>query len=88
MTDTDASEVVLRALHQVAPEAVLADVDPDETLRETLDLDSIDFLNFVVGIHELTGLDVPERDYAKLTTLHACVRYLCDAPGWARGGAG
>ncbi len=60
----------------VAPEADLDSVGPDETLQKALDLDSIDFLNFVTGLHERTGLEIPERDYPELSTVDGCVRYL------------
>jgi acyl carrier protein len=79
MTEDAARDVIRRILHEVAPEADLIDVDPDETLRETLDLDSIDFLHFVVGLNEETGVEIPERDYSKLSTLADCVRYLTAA---------
>jgi acyl carrier protein len=67
---------VLRVLGEVAPEADLAAVRPDIPLRDQLDLDSMDILNFAVGLHEALGVDVPEADYGKLATLDACVAYL------------
>jgi hypothetical protein len=41
----------------------------------------MDFLNFVVGLHEGTGIDVPESDYARLATLDGCVAYLAETGG-------
>jgi acyl carrier protein len=76
MTEDEAVELVRTVLHEVAPEADLADVGMDEALQEALDLDSIDFLNFAEGIHERTGLEIPERDYPRLSTLKGCVAYL------------
>lgn len=76
MNDDQAREAIRRVLHQVAPEADLGTVRPDETLQEALDLDSLDFLNFVVGLHQATGLDIPEREYPQLSTLEGCVAYL------------
>ena len=49
---------------------------PGETLQEALDLDSIDFLNLVVGLTESTGIEIPERDYPQLSTLDGAVAYL------------
>lgn len=74
-------ESALRVLGGIAPEADLAALDPRAPLRETLDLDSMDFLNFVIGLLEETGIDVPESDYGRLSTLDACIDYLA-----ARGG--
>ncbi len=76
MTRDEARELLGRVLHQIAPEADLAEVGPDETLQEALDLDSIDFLNLVAGLAEATGLPMPERDYALLSTVEGCVSYL------------
>jgi len=69
-------QAVFEALSAVAPEADLANLNPEAGLRETLDLDSMDFLNFLVALHKSLGTDVPERDYAKLATLESCVEYL------------
>jgi acyl carrier protein len=68
--------VVLTALSDVAPELDPATLDPKRDLRDQLDLDSMDFLNFVVGLHKALGIDIPEADYRKLGTLEACVAYL------------
>ena len=76
MNDDVARQLIQTVLHQVAPEADLDAVGTDETLQEALDLDSLDFLNFVVGLHQATGVDVPERDYPQLATMEGCVAYL------------
>ena len=76
MTDDDARDLIRTVLGEVAPEADLDSVGPDETMQEALDLDSIDFLNFVTGVHERTGLEIPERDYPELSTVAGCVHYL------------
>ena len=76
MTDDEARQLIRSTLRQVAPEADLDQVGPGETLQEALDLDSMDFLNVVVGLHEATGLEIPERDYPQLSTLDGAVAYL------------
>ncbi|HLN42160.1 MAG TPA: acyl carrier protein [Acidimicrobiales bacterium] len=81
MTDDDARDLIRTVLGEVAPEADLDSVGPDETMQEALDLDSIDFLNFVTGLHERTGLEIPERDYPELSTVEGCVRYLTTSGG-------
>lgn len=72
----DARTAVIASLSSVAPEADLEHLAPDADLRDELDLDSMDFLNFVVGVHDRTGVEVPERDYAQLLSLEACIRYV------------
>ena len=67
---------VLAALGEVAPEAELDRLAPGAELREALDLDSIDFLRFVQRVAAATGVEVPESDYAQLSTLEGVVAYL------------
>ncbi|HEY3450644.1 MAG TPA: acyl carrier protein [Myxococcales bacterium] len=67
---------VIRILGSIAPEADLSQVDPDADLRETIDLDSMDLLNFATRIREQLGVDVPEADELRLVTLRGCVDYL------------
>lgn len=76
MTMDQIKDLVLRAIGEIAPEADVDDIDPDEELREQLDIDSMDFLNIVTAIHEETGLDIPEADYPKMASLNQCVAYL------------
>lgn len=84
MTRDEIRTAVLAVLRDVAPEIDPTTLDPHAPLRETLDLDSVDFMNAMVGLHAALGVDVPEADYAKLATLDACVEYLaarCDEAG-------
>ena len=76
MTTDQMKDLVLRAIGDIAPEADLDDIDPDEELREQLDIDSMDFLNIVTAIHEETGVDIPEADYPKLESLNKSIAYL------------
>jgi acyl carrier protein len=87
VTASELKQAALLVLGGIAPEADLERLDPGADLRETLDLDSMDFLNFVVGLHEATGVEVPESDYALLSTLGGCVEYLAARSGVARRGA-
>jgi acyl carrier protein len=81
MTESELRRVVLEVLGEVAPEADLERLDPAADLRDELEIDSIDFLNFVIGVHERTGVDIPEADYGKLSSLDACVAYLLSRTG-------
>ena len=72
----DSRTAVITSLAAIAPEVDFEALDPDADLRDELDLDSMDFLNFVIGLHDRIGIEVPERDYPQLLTLDMCVRYL------------
>ena len=76
MTTSDIREAVLRALTKVAPEARGVAIAGGAPLRDELDLDSMDMLNFVIGLHTALGVDIPEADYAQLATLDGAVAYL------------
>lgn len=76
MTSTEIRDVVLRVLHAIAPEADAASIAPDVNMRDQVDLDSIDFLHFILGLDEALGVAVPEGDYPQLATLDGCIAYL------------
>jgi acyl carrier protein len=76
-------ETVLRALRTVAPEVDPTLLDPKVDWRDQLDLDSVDLLNFLVRVHEALGIDIPEEDYPKLSSLERCVEYLAARAGKA-----
>jgi acyl carrier protein len=67
---------VLEVLARIAPELDPAELAPEANLRDQLDVDSMDFLNFVIGLHKAFGVEVPETDYRRLLTLDDCVAYL------------
>jgi acyl carrier protein len=67
---------ICEILGSIAPEADFSTLSSSEDLREALDLDSMDFLNFVIALHERTGVDIPEADYPKLRTLDGAIAYL------------
>ena len=83
MSPDEIRSTVLDVLGSVAPEGDYARLRADRPLRDQLDIDSYDFLNVIVRLHEQLGVEIPEADYAKLVTLDATVDYLA-----ARLGAG
>lgn len=76
MTREELGAVVLRELGEIAPEADLAALDPKADLRERLDIDSLDFLNFIIRLHKTLKVDIPETDYRRLLTLEGALDYL------------
>lgn len=67
---------IMSVLTKIAPEVDPDDIDDDVLLREQVDLDSMDWLNFLVGIHNRLDVDIPESDYAQLRTLADVVEYV------------
>lgn len=69
-------DIIFDALGAIAPEVEPAMIASDRPLREQIDIDSFDFLNFIIRLHETLGIDIPEKDYAELMTLNSAVEYL------------
>jgi acyl carrier protein len=76
MNEQQSRTLAADVLAGIAPEADLATVGDTEDLREALDLDSMDFLNFVIGLSEKTGRKIPEVDNPKLYTMKGLIAYL------------
>lgn len=76
MTDADLMEIVTRTLFSVAPDLEGEPIDPERTFREQFEIDSMDFLNFVIGLNKLTGLEIPEAHYRQIDTAAGAVEYL------------
>jgi acyl carrier protein len=75
---TDIQGTILRLLGDIAPEADLASLRSDLNLRDQLDIDSMDFLNFVISLHKTFEIAIPETDYPRLSTLEGCVAYVAE----------
>jgi acyl carrier protein len=78
MTSDELQESVLGILSELAPEVDVHALKTDLRLRDQVDLDSLDFLNFLIGIDEQLGVDIPESDYAKLASLESIYSYLLE----------
>jgi len=76
MTDDEIRAIVFQTLKTIAPELEESDLQPDRLLRDQVDLDSMDWLNFLVALHQRLKVEIPEADYRKLTTLNTVVAYL------------
>ena len=76
MNDTEIRTRVLGIIKSVAPELEESELQADRPLRDQIDLDSMDWLNVLVALHEKLRVDIPEADYGKLVTLDNLVAYL------------
>ncbi len=81
MTTDELKAAVLTALTDVAPEADAASVRFDLDLRDQVDMDSMDSLNFLIAVHQQLSVDIPEADWAHLHTLGELVDYLAERVG-------
>ncbi len=76
MNDVQIRTAVLAAIKSIAPELEESELRADRPLRDQIDLDSMDWLNVLVAVHDKLGVDIPEADYGKLVTLNDLLAYL------------
>jgi acyl carrier protein len=76
MTDAELMDIVKQTLFAVAPDLEGETVEPEATFRDQFEIDSMDFLNFVIGLNKRTGLEIPEADYPRLQSPADAVGYL------------
>ncbi len=76
LNEAELKQAIRRLLSEIAPEVDVAALDPVKDLREQIDIDSVDFLNFVIRLHNEFGVEIPDADVAKLVTLDGCAGYL------------
>lgn len=78
MHKTELFNRVFTILKSIAPEIEPAELDTGAPLRDQIDLDSMDYLNFIIGMHEKLKVEIPESDYQRLVSLDDIVSYLLE----------
>ena len=81
MYEEEIRAAVLATLKTIAPELQASEIQIDRPLRNQIDLDSMDWLNFLIGLHQRLKVDIPESDYGKLGTFDGIVNYLAGKLG-------
>jgi acyl carrier protein len=76
MTPDQAEDAITEALGQVTPGIDIGSLPADADLRDSLELDSLDFLRFVEILSERTGERIDEDDYPQLATMASAVKFL------------
>jgi acyl carrier protein len=76
MSQEELRQIILRHLRAIAPEADVSTLRPHDDIRETLEVDSFDFLNFLIAINTELGISIPEQDYGQVNTVDRLTRYL------------
>ena len=76
MNRTALEDQILQELLDVVPEVDAAKLDPKVSFRDQFDMDSIDFLNFVLRLEKQVGIKIPDVDYPRLSSLDGCLSYL------------
>jgi len=76
MTKEGIAQAIIDIIKDIVPDEDCSNIDPAVALRDQLELDSMDFLDIVMELRKLYGVEVPEADYGELATLDSCVAYL------------
>ncbi len=67
---------IVTLLGEIAPEADLTHLNPETAFRDQFEMDSVDFLNFVLGLEQRFQVKIDEVDYPKFATLSGCLAQL------------
>ena len=81
MTKDELRAKVVDLMGRIAPDEDLGALDPETNIREALDIDSMDFLNFVIALRDELGVSIAESEYPKISTLRGCVECLASRLG-------
>ena len=76
MTRDEVRQAIVDILGDIAPDEDMGSLKDDVTLREQMDLDSMDFLDIVMELRKRFNVEVPESDYQELVSVASCIQYL------------
>jgi acyl carrier protein len=69
-------QTIVVLLQQIAPDTTPSTLKLEENVRETLNIDSFDFLQFIIALNEKIGVEIPEEDYGKINTIQNAIEYI------------
>lgn len=76
MTAEEIQQALVQRLKTIAPDTEPATLKPDDNIRQSLGIDSFDYLQFIVALDEQFGIQTPEEDYGKIQTLQELINYI------------
>ena len=76
MTRDEVRQAIIDILGDIAPDEDMSSLKDDISLREQMDLDSMDFLDIVMELRKRFNIEVPENDYQELVSMASCIHYL------------
>ncbi len=81
MDENTLSQQIIDSLTKVAPDIDRNALAPEINFRDQFEVDSVDFLGFVLDLEKRIGIKIPEIDYPKLSSMKGCLSYLQPLPG-------
>jgi acyl carrier protein len=76
MTQEQITRAIIDQILEIAPDIEEGDIVPDKNIQRSLEIDSFDFLKILTALNDILGVEVPERDYAKVDTLEHMTHYF------------
>lgn len=78
MTKEELQSEIIKAILEIAPDVEADEIEVGENIQRSLEIDSFDFLKILTAMHEKTGVEVPEADYAKVGSVEEMANYFID----------
>ena len=78
MTKDEIENIIIKNIFEIAPDIEEDEIEPNENLQRSLEIDSFDFLKILTYMNEEVGVSVPESDYAKVDTLEKMTDYFLE----------
>lgn len=76
MNEAELERRVLACFLEVAPDIDPAKLERDAAFRDQFDFDSMDTLNFAIGLHQAFDIEIPATDHRHLAGLGKAVAYV------------
>lgn len=76
MTQEQIQKIIIKQILEITPDIEEGDIIADKNLQRSLEIDSFDFLKILMALNDILGVEVPEKDYAKVDTLEHMTQYF------------
>jgi acyl carrier protein len=76
MTELELKQTIFQLLKKIAPDTTPEELSPQDNIRQKLDIDSYDYLQFIIALDKTLGIQIPELDYGKINTLEQLLNYV------------
>ena len=74
--DDEATQLIFRHLREIATEEDVETLRPHEDICETLEIDALDFHNFLRALSADAGITIADSDAGHLNTIDKLAKYL------------
>lgn len=76
MTKDELKNMIVKEILEIAPDIEEDEIEFNANIQRSLEIDSFDFLKILTAMHQKTGVEVPEADYAKVGSVEEMANYF------------